>query len=56
MSKDQRTKSQKEKSDDRATITNQGKTYVPENDAFISEKDEVKYAEDRLREQVKKKH
>ena len=31
------------------------KNEAPENENFISEKDEVKFAEDRLREQVKKK-
>ncbi|TDO20703.1 hypothetical protein [Pedobacter duraquae] len=55
MTKNKTTGNQKEKSVANSTKTGQRDTNAPENDTFISEKDEVKYAEDKLREQVKKK-
>ena len=55
MTKDKNAGNQKEKSIASSTKINQRDIPTPENDTFISEKDEVKYAEDKLREQVKKK-
>ena len=56
MNKNQPQEDQSKKDMAKPTSTdNDKKITPPENDNFISEKDEVKYAEDKLRDQVQKK-